>query len=89
MNSSVVTTEPTSTMNITGLRIMIFGLSLPTAATDAVLMINRSKIDTNFLVHTFGGRAWCVASASTAASCDQRAGNDAYGDMCSSHLKSP
>ena len=45
MNRYVVSTEPTSTMNITGLRIIVRGFSFLTASTVADLTIAGSKID--------------------------------------------
>ena len=63
MNSIVVSTEPTSTMNITGLRHIVRGFELArTASIDAEPTIAGSKIDFDrrlACVRTFGGRwAW-------------------------------
>ena len=58
MNRIVVSTEPTSTMNITGLRIIVRGLSFLIESSIAVVTIAGSKIDlvAESLVRTFGGR---------------------------------
>ncbi len=55
---AVVITEPTSTMNITGLRYIVRGFSLRMASTEADPMIARSKIDfdADSFVRTLGGR---------------------------------
>ena len=58
MNRKLVSTDPISTMNITGLRIIVRGFSFFSASTVAVLMIVGSKIDfePGALVRTFGAR---------------------------------
>ena len=58
MKITVVMIEPTSTMNITGLRYIVRGSSLRTASSEADPMIARSKIDfvAGSLVRTLGGR---------------------------------
>jgi hypothetical protein len=58
MNRIVVNTEPTSTMNITGLRIIFRGLSFLKESTIAVRTIAGSKIDFEAacFMRTFGGR---------------------------------
>src|SRR6185312_6706824 len=58
-NSTVVSTEPTSTMNITGLRIIRRGWSLRSASPIAPRTMVRSKIerDAGSLRRTFGGRS--------------------------------
>ena len=45
MNRYVVSTDPTSTMNITGLRIIVRGFSFLNESNDADLTIAGSKID--------------------------------------------